>query len=181
MRVVTIFIFVALSVACSTSSGSTPDNTTGPMNDPPGENEPAEVPDGPDVILPEDERPKTAADSASPTADDGEESGPRVSRAEVDAFMEKGPPYVLTLVTVEPARDDSGGFVGYQITDVTRSARAFMMPQLQVGDVVTHVNGVKQAKPEDLVNAWKSLRRVDAVRVDFLRRGQQKTATWSIR
>lgn len=177
MNTIYIVMTVALLAACSTSSGTTNDNATGPMNDPPAETAPAEVPEGPDVVLPEEKR----AASTEPAEGEASDTDPSVSRAEVDAFMEKGPPHVLTLVTVEPSRNDAGAFVGYQIVDVTRGARNFMMPQLRVGDVVTHVNGIKQSKPDDLVNAWKALRQVDAVRVDFTRKGEPMTATWRIR
>ncbi len=162
------FVFVA---GCATSSKSG-QNTSGPMNDPPEDPATGEMPKGPEPVVegnaPEDyKKPET-------------EEGAAVTRAEVESFMDRGPAYVLTVVTVDPKRDETGQMVGYQIIDVTTEARAVMMPQLRVGDVVTHVNGVRLLKPDDLIQAWKALKQIDVAVVDFTRGDESMQASWSI-
>lgn len=112
-------------------------------------------------------------------AEGGADESTAVSRAELDAFLDKGPPYVLTIVTFEPVRRD-GAFQGFQIVEVTREAREFITPQMRVGDIVTHVNGVRILKPDDLTQAWRSLSKADSVRVDFLRKSDPMHALWVV-
>ena len=124
-------------------------------------------------------RGEAGVDGALLVADDVGNRIWRVSRADVDSFLARGPSYVLTIVTVEPVHRE-GGFQGYQLTDVTRGAREFITPQLRVGDVVTHINGVRMARPEDFMQAWRSLDKVGQIRIDFTRQGESMTANWTV-
>jgi S1-C subfamily serine protease len=175
MKKLTVMLFVAvLSVGCASSSGTKSDASSGPMHDPPEDRQAAPVPDGPDTVIGEGGVPETYK------APEAKDDASVVTRAQVEEFMDRGPSYVLTVVTVDPSRNDSGNFVGYQIVDVTQQARDVMMPQLRVGDVVTHVNGVRLEKPDDLIAAWKALKQVDVAVVDFTRQGEPMQASWTI-
>ena len=171
-----LFLLAALILmtGCATNSGTKSDATSGPMSDPPADKTAGTVPDGPEPVISQTAVPKgyTAPESTS--------DSPAVTRAQVEQFMDNGPAYVFTVVTVDPARNGSGAFIGYQIVEVTSAARSVMMPQIRVGDVVTHLNGVKLEKPDDLIEAWKALKQIDVAVVDFTRQGESMQATWSI-
>lgn len=168
----TMMIVTALAVALA-ACGKKAQKPDPKLNDPPEGEATAPLPDGPPVVRQESETP----DQPPVEGEDGEAA---VTRAELDAFLDKGPPYVLTIVTFEPMHSDQG-FLGFQITEVTSGARAFMTPQIRVGDVVTHVNGVRILRPEHLNEAWRTLDKASSVRVDFLRRGEQQHAVWVVK
>ncbi len=142
------------------------------LNDPPpeGEAQPA-IPSGPPLV-----RQNNGDAPAQPPAEEG---GTAVTRAQLDSFLDRGPSYVLTVVTVEPVHG-AQGFVGYQITDVTPGVRAFITPHLRVGDVITHVNGVRLMRPEDYMQAWRSLDKASAIRVDFTRKSEAMNVVWVV-
>lgn len=129
----------------------------------------------------EDDAPDQASTEtpAEPVAEPAEGEA-TVTRADLDQFIARGPSYVLTVVTVEPVHRD-GQFQGYQITDVTRGVREFITPQMRVGDVVTHINGVRMLRPEDFMQAWRSLDKVGQIRIDFVRQSEPMTANWTVR
>ncbi len=102
-----------------------------------------------------------------------------ISRAQLDAFIKKGPSFALTQVKVEPARTD-GKFQGFEIVDMKEGARKALAPQVVKGDVITHINGVRVKKPADYLNAWKLLEDISKIRIDFVRDGQAKHATWRV-
>ena len=80
---------------------------------------------------------------------------------------------------VEPHRIN-GSFAGFEIVALHPSAKRFVDPALTVGDVITHINGVRMKKPDDYLAAWKLLDDVDAVRIDFLRDGVEEQAVWRV-
>jgi S1-C subfamily serine protease len=147
------------------------------LNQPPPDSEAAaELPAGPPVV-----RSSGGGEGGEAAADVAADSDqPFVTRAELNGFLDRGPSYILRIVTVEPKHGEKG-FEGFQITEVTPAARTFMTPHVRVGDVVTHVNGVRVLKPEDLMQAWRSLDRVSTIRVDFTRRSEAMHAAWIVR
>lgn len=165
-------LLLAIVFACA--CGQKSQRADEKLNEPPPPNEtPAALPEGPPVV-------RQAGDAVpEPPAAEAEEA-PSVTRAELDGFLDRGPSYVLTIVTVEPMHG-AQGFVGYQITEVTSGARAFMTPQLRVGDVVTHINGVRIMRPEDFMQAWRSLDKVTTIRVDFARQNEPMHAVWVVK
>ena len=165
-----LLVLVFLVAACAKKAVK-PDPK---LNDPPSESESeAKVPTGPPIVRQSGEAPVTKVG-------DDEEGGAFVTRAELDKFLDRGPGYVLTVVAVEPVHSGQG-FAGYQIAEVTSEARAFITPQMRVGDVVTHVNGVRILRPEHLMEAWRSLDKVSAVRVDFTRKAEPMNAVWVVK
>lgn len=144
------------------------------LNDPPAETAVAPLPDGPPIVHTAPANDVAPADVSDDAAD------ATVTRAQVEAFRNRGPAYVLTVVQVEPVHAQQG-FVGFQISEVTAAAQTFMTPQLQVGDVVTHINGVRLMRPDDLMEAWRSLDNAQSIRVDFSRSGEPLHAQWAVK
>ncbi|QDG49756.1 hypothetical protein FIV42_03090 [Persicimonas caeni] len=146
------------------------------------EDTPKPLPKGPEVQLGSAQTDGEQKAEEAVGGDDGEdaaEAGAVVSRAELDRFIDKGPPFALTMVKVSPSRAD-GKFQGFEITAMKRSAAEAVAPQLVPGDIVTHINGVRMEKPDDYLNAWKLLGEVSKVRIDFIRDGEAKHAIWRV-
>jgi hypothetical protein len=178
VRVLVTLSAVALLVGCASGKVAQKDQTVQGQPPPPEEaNEPA-VRVGPKVeaddIAPADDGDKTRTDASKPRAE-----GVTVTRSRVRTLMEKGPAYLLQAVTVEPARSD-GTFVGYEVVGMTEAARRVANPQIEVGDVIESINGTEIQRPDDYVNTWKALNRVDQVVIEFRRDGESKRAVWTI-
>ena len=177
MKIYLIGPLAALLVACGAQK-SKPDapvrgQVSGQVSEPPADSRVA-MPQGAPVVR------EDPSETASEPSEESAEGQAFVDRAELDAFVERGPSYVLTVVIVEPVHRN-GQFQGYQITDVTRGAREFITPQLRVGDIVTHVNGIRLMRPEDYMQAWRSLEKVGTILVDFVRQNEPSTAVWVVR
>ena len=139
-----------------------------------------EVPDGPPVLLPQ----PTAQQQESVAEQDELQGTPtetpgRVRQLDLAQLMGKGPAFVLQSVEVEPAREE-GHFVGYRIRSMTASAEEALAGRVEVGDVITHLNGVVQRKPEDLLEAWKLMAASQRLRIDFVRDGEERAAVWDV-
>lgn len=187
MKSLRVFAAILLVGASSCASNKpAPDETeTAEISHQPPQDSEVAMPSGPPVVRPADTA--DAADTAKPGDSelDPSEAPPEeeqftVTKAELESFMDRGPSHILTVVTVEPVHRDDG-FQGYQIVDVKRGARQFMTPQMRVGDVVTHVNGVRLKRPEDYMQAWRSLDKVTTIRVDFLRQSKPMNAVWVVK
>lgn len=180
------FVFSGCASSSSADKASGTDSETVSGQPPsPEEGTPKELPKGPEVQLgkssnaePDDAEPDDAEPDDAESADTAE-TGAVVTRAELDSFIAKGPPYTLTLVKVEPARVD-GKFQGFKLVAMQRSAAEAVAPQLVPGDIVTHVNGVRLEKPDDYVDAWNLLAEVSKIRIDFIRDGESKHAIWRV-
>ncbi len=186
---VLLLAILALVVSgCASSSGAS-DKSEGAAEtvsgEPPSpeEDTPKQLPEGPEVDVgsaAEDARQQQAAgEPEQAEGADPADSGATVSRAQVDSFIDKGPPFALTMVRVKPSRD-AGKFQGFEIVDLKPQAAEVVNPQLVAGDVITHINGVRLEKPDDYLNAWKLLGEVTKIRVDFIRDGESQHATWRI-
>lgn len=170
------YCVLAALVVASTACGAQKPKADEKLGEPPEDSKVA-MPQGAPVVREEPTNPQEQpAEEAEPPA----EGQAFVEQAELDEFIDRGPSYILTIVTVEPVHRNSQ-FQGYQITDVTRGAREFMTPQLRVGDIVTHVNGVRLLRPEDYMQAWRSLDKVGTIRVDFVRQNENMSAVWVVR
>lgn len=148
------------------------------VSDPPEGAEVRTMPEGPEIvddsIHPRETRPTDEADGTEAQGASGV-----VNKAEVAAFMRRGPSYVLTQVVVDPVHGKAG-FEGYKIASATQSVESFMAPQLKLGDVVTHLNGVKIERPDDYLQAWNRLKDADVLSVNFVREGQKLSAQWRV-
>lgn len=170
--------------ACASSSGSRPGDAgpPEPIGDRPSQTE-AEFhgpPRGPDVLEvapPGSGAAQPAVAGDAPEIDVADEIV--VSRRQLEHFASKGPAYVFSQVDTEPVQDN-GRFIGFQIVDVTEAAHAVMAPHLRVGDVITHVNGVRIQRPDDYLEVWKALPQSASVRIDFLRDGARQQVVWGV-
>lgn len=102
-----------------------------------------------------------------------------VTRAQLNALMARGPAYVLSQVTVKPFKE-SNAFQGFEIKALSDRAKEVVSSSLQVGDVITHLNGVRLQKPKDYLNAWKLLHDVQEVRLDYVRAKQPSYWVWRV-
>ena len=179
LSAVAVCLVAVPTTGCASSSKQADDDNAEvgqpPSSDDP-DSEPGEVPKGPSVDIsdggegePEDSAEATPASDTSPT----------VTPQQVETFMQKGPPYALTLTRVEAHRIN-GSFAGFEIIAMHPSAKRFMEPEVVVGDVITHINGVRMKKPDDYLSAWKLLDDVDAIRIKFTRDGDEREAVWRI-
>lgn len=96
-----------------------------------------------------------------------------VTQQQLDRLQSLGPSVVMEHVVTEPVRDD-GQFVGFEIVEVSDTARRHIEPDLQTGDVITHVNQVRLEMPDDYMEAWKTLEEADEIRVDLVRDGDEQ-------
>ena len=96
-----------------------------------------------------------------------------VTEQQVQRLKSFGPAVVMQHVEAEPVHEEDE-FVGFKLVDVSQTAEAHMKPDLEVGDVVTHVNLVRLEQPEDYMEAWETLEDADEIRVDLLRDGEPK-------
>ena len=105
--------------------------------------------------------------------------GAVVTRTDLDALLDRGPAYALGQVRVKASKA-GGKFRGFEIVSLTPQAQSAVASQLQVGDVITHLNGVRLQKPGDYMDAWKGLKKVRAIRIDYLRKDQAQSARWNV-
>ena len=174
-------ILAAITVSACSGKKPVPDDQ---VSEAPPATDAVVMPKGAPLVQRGGEAPSDATGETGETGEDGADDAAAeaatVTRAALEQFLERGPSYVLTVVTVDPIHRDNQ-FQGYQITEVTRGAREFMTPQVRVGDIVTHVNGVRMSRPDDFMQAWRSLDRVSTIRIDFLRQNQPMNAVWVVR
>ena len=169
-------MFIALAVsACGASSASQTESDE-KMHTAPSD-EPVVMPKTPDVNT---KGVGIAQSEATAESLEGTATEVEVTRGEVDGFMRRGPAYVLTVVTVEPVHK-SKGFQGYKVVAATSKAKDFMTPFLKTGDVITHVNGIRIERPDDLLQAWNTLADASLIRVDFFRNEEKMHAAWAVR
>lgn len=182
-----LFVAAGGAVGCA-GTQQTSDEETDVQNRPPEEEAPEELPPGPEVKVRSDYPEKAdegeTADGRETTS--AEQTDASASEAEVitdaqrEQLLELGPGYVFQTVQLEPKRTD-GDFVGYEIVGATPKAKEAMTPQIEVGDVVTHVNDIRIERPRDYMKAWNKFGEADRVHIDLLRDGSETKATWVIR
>ncbi len=180
LRILTILTLV-IAASCASKKPKPQEEGEGTAevsHQPPEDAGDVAMPDGPPVVRSSDD--DEEASMPQPTDAPPEEEQFTVTQSELDSFLDRGPSYILTVVTVEPVHRE-GQFQGYQIVEVKRGARQFMTPQMRVGDVVTHVNGVRLKRPEDYMQAWRSLEKVSTIRVDFERKRKPMNAVWVVK
>lgn len=97
-----------------------------------------------------------------------------VTEAEIEQLKRYGPAVVMQHVDARPAYGEDDEFIGFRIEEASETARQYLEPDIEVGDVVTHVNLVELEQPDDYMEAWESLEGADEVRFDVIRDGQQE-------
>ena len=149
------------------------------LHGPPADaDQPIEVPRGGPIL--EEYTTPPEVDGASGALSGEERASAEIGRAELDRLLSQGPGWGLAQVEVNPVRAD-GSFLGFEIIRFSSAARAHISPPLEVGDVITHLNGVKLVRPDDYSQAWQMGRSLPSVRIDFLREGSPGHAIWVVR
>lgn len=205
-----VIVLCAAAQACATAQASEKKQTTAQEveGSPPAEPPPDDMPPSPPVKVrddlpeevgsgneseesnassPKEPEPEDGSDQESAKEPPGDEKetadeakGVVVTESALDELLKMGPAYVFQVVMLEPDRKD-GEFRGFRILEASEEAKSVMSPQIEVGDVVTHVNDVRLERPDDYMKAWKKLDDVDVIEVDLLRDGDEKQATWTVK
>ncbi len=172
---IAILLLTATSFACG---GTQKTEQDAKMHSPPQDDE-VKMPTGGPSVDPSDVKPRETREPVvaeiSPT---GQE--PEVTRTQVSSFMRRGPAYLLTRIEVEPVHTDSG-FGGFKLVKASDGVSTFMQPQMQLGDVVTHINGIRVERPDDYLQAWNALAKTEWIRVDFKRGEEKLHAVWAVK
>ncbi len=102
-----------------------------------------------------------------------------IDRHYIERLRYFGPSLVLQHIQTDPAHDDDG-FVGFEIIEISPAAEQYLTPRLQRGDIITHVNLVQIEKPDDYMEAWKTLEDAEEIRIDFVRDGEPADVIWDV-
>jgi hypothetical protein len=94
------------------------------------------------------------------------------------ATIDQGLGYFLQRVSVEPELA-SGRFVGFRITEL-RPSEWWRGVDLRIGDIVTHVNGMPIERETEAFAAFDTLRTAEALRVSYIRAGEQRQLIYKI-
>ena len=93
---------------------------------------------------------------------------PTIRRAALEDVLGKGPGRFFERMPVVPYKQQ-GRFVGFQIVQLY--AQAPPHPEgVHVGDVVTAINGLPIARPNQFMKVWKEMHGQRVIEVDVLRR-----------
>ncbi len=181
-----LFVAGALGLGCASGSQSSSAEDEDVSASPPSADEDTrgELPEGPEVDMGRSgegagDAESEAGDEADDAEADANDAQQVITRSQLDTFIEKGPSFALTQVEVAPSRDD-GTFQGFQLVSMRPSAQESVGNQLQLGDIITHINGVRLEKPDDYLDAWKLLDEVSSIRIDFIRDGEAEHALWRV-
>jgi hypothetical protein len=107
------------------------------------------------------------------TADD---APVRLHRAELEAVLAKGPPWILSRIEMEEVLE-SGKFVGWRLRDLPYEWKGI---DLKPGDVVTAVNTLPLETPDDFWAAWTTLSVASELKVSYLRDGEERVLSLPI-
>lgn len=94
-----------------------------------------------------------------------------VDRAALVAELERGPGPFLTGVTIKAQFEDER-FAGWRIDRFWPGDPRFAGVDLRPGDVVTSINDLPMARPDDLHEVCRKLMKADAIRVRGRRAGR---------
>ncbi len=101
-----------------------------------------------------------------------------VSREAVDTAVAGGLGKFLTHVEVDPELDDKGKFVGWRV--VALHGDMWKGVDVQVGDVITRVNGFPIERDYQADKAFRSLGVASEIRVSMIRNGEKRELRFSI-
>jgi type II secretory pathway component PulC len=191
VRAVAVLAVGMLAVGAGCAGTQTEDDRE-VAGQPPEEEPSDEMPAGPPVKtkndIPErvkkqsDESDKSDVSDGSDGTDESDQSEGAgvITEAQRKRLLDKGPPYIFQVVQLEPAKKD-GEFRGYEIVGAKPEAREAMSPQLEVGDVITSINGIAIERPKDYMKAWEKFAEGEDVHIDLLRDGDEREADWVVR
>lgn len=182
MWMVAMYGIVGMFVGCASSKSASSDTESAMeeqvMYSPPAENEPVEIPPGGPVLEEYATPSSKVEDSEAPS--DVAEGSLQVQREDLDALLAKGPGWGLVHVKVAPVKDESGKLMAYEVSALTEEASVWLSPALQVGDQITHLNGVRIQTPDDYMKAWNLSKSVTELRIDYVRAGTPSASSWIV-
>lgn len=121
------------------------------------------------------------AAEASVTAEARPPAPPRsegtIARAELDQVLAAGIGRFLQRVETEPHLDE-GRFVGFRV--VALRSELFEGVDLQPGDTLLSVNGMRIERPEEALQVWNALRVASELTIELLREGQRHQLRFAI-
>ncbi len=161
---------VLVGWGCSTTAEGTQDEDRQIMGSPPTEGDPNY-----EFARPDGERADPVAEEEASL----DEVGETLSEGHLGALLRRGPSVLMRHVEVEPVHDEDD-FVGYEVVELSEASARHLGDRVRIGDVVTHLNGVRIEKPDDYLNAWTALNEVDTVRVDLIREDESMEVSWPI-
>jgi len=101
-----------------------------------------------------------------------------LSRKDVTGFIDAGFPHLLEMVAVEPALE-GGKFKGWTIVGL-RPPEFWQTVDLELGDVVTSVNGMPIERETEAFDAFQSLRTADKITISYQRGGTLRTLDYRV-
>ena len=104
--------------------------------------------------------------------------GDAITRADLKAVLDAGPAQLLALVETRP-RHRSGRFAGFEIMAFTSGAPP-SCPALELGDVVTRINGRVIERPEHYFEVFQALRTAGELKIEIIRAGEPITLKYAI-
>ncbi len=170
----TVLLVVALTGCATSKSGKSDDGPSEVQGSVPAgaEAEFHAPPKGPDVLVSKHD------ENQQVRGEDSVESGV-VQRAALDQLIGRGPGYVFSQVETKAVHAGQK-FVGFELVAISPAAQKAVGSSVQVGDVVTHLNGVPQRLPDDYLRAWKMLGDAEIVQIDLIRAGQSEQVIWRV-
>lgn len=103
----------------------------------------------------------------------------RLTRAEVQAVLERGPQRFIAGLRVAPHMV-GGRFVGFRIEAIAPESPLVNGRAVVPGDVVVSVNGESVERPEQFMRAWEVVKGADRLEVLLLRGDRRLLYRWKI-
>ncbi len=101
-----------------------------------------------------------------------------LARKDVTSFVDAGFHHLLEMVAVEAALEN-GKFKGWTIVSL-RPPEFWQGVDLELGDVVTSVNGMPIERDTEAFDAFESLRTADRITISFQRAGTLRTLDYRV-
>ncbi|MEZ4338645.1 MAG: hypothetical protein R3B82_18665 [Sandaracinaceae bacterium] len=129
------------------------------------------------AATPEAREPAAEASVTTPAPTAPPRSEGTIARAELDQVLAGGIGRFLQRFETEPHLDD-GRFVGFRFTAI--HSELFQGVDLQPGDTILSVNGMRIERPEEALQVWNALRVASELTVEFLREGERHQLRFAI-
>ena len=128
--------------------------------------------------------PGTITTAESPIVASSAQAGPpvvgtgRLKRADVERVVDAGLGRFLGQVAIEPHLS-AGRFTGWSIVGL-QPPELWRGVDLQLGDVVTCINGMPIERDVQAFDAFQAVRHAEQLEVSYLRQGQSRTLRYAI-
>ena len=123
---------------------------------------------------PPEAAPPEVAEAPAPLVRSGQ-----IARQDLVVVLDAGLGRFLGGVRPEPAMED-GRFVGYRLEALFPGDARMAAIDLEVGDVVTRVNGQPIERPEQAARIWSGLRVASELLIEYQRGGEDRELRFEI-